>query len=136
MLNVMFSLVLLNCFHSFEAGIADTNNEKYSYLRKLDMFPIELFGELNISRKYFSGILLGSPCQGEAFVFVWFHLPPQAPRCVAAAIPCHPPIYKTVSQIHSVFHILDTSINSKAASTFQKVWKNISRPSLVFFSSN
>ena len=61
-----------------------------------------------------------------------------APRMDTASHPCHPDIYKTAFSIHLVFNILDTSINTQAASTFQKVRENIRVIAAIFnlFSSN
>ena len=55
-----------------------------------------------------------------------------------ASHPCHPDIYKTAFLIHLVFNILNTSINTKAASIFQKVRGNILVMAAIFklFSSN
>ena len=53
-----------------------------------------------------------------------------------ASHPCHPDIYKTAFSIQ--FNILYTSINTKAASIFQKVRGNILVMAAIFklFSSN
>ena len=46
--------------------------------------------------------------------------------------PCHPDIYKTGFSIHFVFNILDASINSWAASIFQKVREDIRDMAAIF----